>query len=99
MLIHPQIDPIAIHFGPTYGIHWYGLMYLVGFSLFLLLGKKRLLSQNRPGWDGKMLDDLLFYGVLGVVLGARAGEVLFYNPGYYWAHPVKIIAVWEGGMS
>jgi phosphatidylglycerol:prolipoprotein diacylglycerol transferase len=54
---------------------------------------------DRPGWNNKMLDDLLFYGVLGVVLGGRLGEVLFYNPVFYFSHPEKIPAVWEGGMS
>lgn len=98
MFVRPQIDPIAIHIGSG-GVHWYGLMYLLGFAMFLLLGKKRLLALNRPGWDAKMLDDLLFYGVLGVVLGGRLGEVLFYEPGYYFSHPLKIFAVWEGGMS
>ncbi len=74
-------------------------MYLLGFICFILLGRKRLRTQNRPGWDDKFLDDLLFYGVLAVVIGGRLGEVLFYNPGYYFAHPLKIVAVWEGGMS
>ncbi len=74
-------------------------MYLLGFICFILLGRKRLRAQNRPGWDDKFLDDLLFYGVLAVVIGGRLGEVLFYNPGYYFAHPLKIVAVWEGGMS
>lgn len=110
MLTHPQFDPIAIHFGPIdfhlgslhvylEGVHWYGLMYLLGFTLFLLLGRRRLRTLDRPGWDNRMLDDLLFYGVLGVILGARLGDVFFYNPGGYWAHPAKILAVWEGGMS
>ncbi len=98
MLIHPQFDPVAIHLGPI-AVHWYGLMYLLGFMLFLWLGRKRMRALGRPGWDEKMLDDLLFYGVLGVVLGGRMGEVLFYNPGYYFSHPLKIFAVWEGGMS
>ena len=98
MLVHPQFDPVAIHLGP-FGIHWYGLMYLLGFVTFIWLGRKRLRTLNRPGWDEKFLDDLLFYGVLGVVLGGRLGEVLFYNPGYYFSHPLKIFAVWEGGMS
>lgn len=98
MLIHPQFDPVAIHLGPL-AVHWYGLMYLTGFMLFLWLGKRRLRTLNRPGWDDKMLDDLLFYGVLGVVLGGRMGEVLFYEPGFYFSHPLKIFAVWEGGMS
>ena len=98
MLIHPQFDPVAIHLGPL-AVHWYGLMYLTGFLLFLWLGKKRLRLLNRSGWDDKFLDDLLFYGVLGVVLGGRLGEVLFYHPGYYFSHPLEIFAVWQGGMS
>lgn len=98
MLIHPQFDPVAIHLGPL-GIHWYGLMYLLGFGLFIWLGRLRLRTLKRVAWDEKFLDDLLFYGVLGVVLGGRLGEVLFYNPGYYFAHPLQILAVWQGGMS
>lgn len=98
MLVHPQFDPVAIHLG-SFGIHWYGLMYLVGFAAFIWLGRYRLRLLNRPGWDDKFLDDLLFYGVLGVVLGGRLGEVLFYNPGFYFSHPGKMLAVWEGGMS
>lgn len=96
MLIHPQFDPIALHLGPL-AIHWYGLMYLLGFVLFIWLGRKRL--SRLPNADDKFLDDLLFYGVLGVILGGRLGEVLFYKPAYYLAHPAKILAVWEGGMS
>lgn len=98
MLTHPQIDPVAIHLGPL-AVHWYGLMYLLGFTLFLLLGKYRLRKLNRPGWNDMLMDDLLFYGVLGVVLGGRLGEVLFYQPGYYFSHPLEIFAVWKGGMS
>ncbi len=98
MFTHPQFDPVAIHLGPL-GIHWYGLMYLLGFVCFIMLGRSRLRNLQRDGWDDKFLDDLLFYGVLGVVLGGRLGEVLFYNPGYYFSHPLKILAVWEGGMS
>ena len=130
MLVHPQFDPVAIHLGP-FGIHWYGLMYLLGFVVFIWLGRMRLrsalpmpspqssptsgrgsereegqagnpqsgCSQKQLSTPDKFLDDLLFYGVLGVVLGGRLGEVLFYNPGYYLSHPLKILAVWEGGMS
>jgi phosphatidylglycerol:prolipoprotein diacylglycerol transferase len=112
MFTHPQFDPVAIHLGP-FGIHWYGLMYLLAFVCFIWLGRIRLkatgqhplhgsLPQAGEGakpWGEKFLDDLLFYGVLGVVLGGRLGEVLFYNPGYYFSHPLKILAVWEGGMS
>jgi len=98
MLIHPQFDPVAIHLGPL-AVHWYGLMYLLAFMSFLWLGKLRIRTLNRSGWDEKMMDDLLFYGILGVVLGGRLGEVLFYNPGYYASHPLEILAVWQGGMS
>ena len=98
MLTHPQFDPVAIHLGPL-AVHWYGLMYLLGFALFLWLGKRRIRSLGRPNWDDRMLDDLLFYGVLGVVLGGRLGEVLFYHPGYYFKNPTDILAVWQGGMS
>ncbi|WP_035384175.1 prolipoprotein diacylglyceryl transferase [Ferriphaselus sp. R-1] len=98
MLTYPNIDPVAIHLGPL-AVHWYGLMYLTGFACFIWLGRKRLRSLDRPGWDEKFLDDLMFFGVLGVILGGRLGEVLFYNPGYYFSHPAKILAVWEGGMS
>jgi phosphatidylglycerol:prolipoprotein diacylglycerol transferase len=98
MFVHPQFNPVAIYLGPL-AIHWYGLMYLAGFMAFLWLGRKRIgrLNSAQPG--NKLLDDLMFYGVLGVVLGGRLGEVLFYNPGYYLAHPLKTLAVWEGGMS
>jgi phosphatidylglycerol:prolipoprotein diacylglycerol transferase len=98
MLTYPKIDPVALQLGPL-AVHWYGLMYLTGFACFLWLGRKRLRTLNRPGWDEKFLDDLMFFGVLGVILGGRLGEVLFYNPGYYFSHLGKILAVWEGGMS
>lgn len=98
MFIHPQFDPVAIHIGPL-AVHWYGLMYLLAFMLFMWLGKLRIRTLNRSGWDDKMIDDLLFYGILGVVLGGRLGEVLFYNPSYYALHPLEIFAVWQGGMS
>ncbi|MGZ8256620.1 MAG: prolipoprotein diacylglyceryl transferase, partial [Gallionella sp.] len=98
MFTHPQFDPVAIHLG-SFGIHWYGLMYLAGFMTFIWLGRKRIVMLAHPQLTPKLLDDLLFYGVLGVIIGGRLGEVLFYNPGYYFSHPLKIPAVWEGGMS
>jgi phosphatidylglycerol:prolipoprotein diacylglycerol transferase len=98
MLIHPQFDPVAISIGPL-AIRWYGLMYLVGFILFILLGRWRAKRFPERGFTAQSLDDLLFYGVLGVVLGGRLGQVLFYDPGYYFAHPLEIAAVWKGGMS
>ena len=97
MLIHPQFDPVAISLGPM-AIRWYGLMYLVGFVLFIVLGNVRIRKGNTV-FTPKMLDDLLFWGVLGVILGGRLGQVLFYEPGYYLDHPLEIFMVWKGGMS
>ena len=98
MLIHPQFDPVAIQLGPL-AIHWYGLMYLVGFGLFLWLGHVRIKQQPDCSWNGKDLDDFLTWAVLGVIAGGRLGEVLFYQPGYYLQHPAEILMVWKGGMS
>ena len=98
MLVYPHINPIALQVGPL-AIHWYGLMYMAGFLCFIWLGRKRIITLSHPQLTNKLLDDLLFYGVLGVILGGRLGEVLFYNPAYYFANPLKILAVWEGGMS
>jgi phosphatidylglycerol:prolipoprotein diacylglycerol transferase len=100
MLIHPQIDPVAIQIG-SFGIHWYGLMYLMAFAQFIVLGR---LCIKRPyyqalGWTTKDLEDLLFAGVMGVVLGGRIGHVLFYMPEFYFANPLSILKVWQGGMS
>ena len=95
MLIHPQFDPVAIQLGPL-AVRWYGLMYLLGFGLFAWLGRRRAAA---AGLDARAIDDLLFYGVVGVILGGRLGYVLFYKPAYYLAHPLEIIAVWTGGMS
>ncbi len=96
MLIHPDFDPVAIHLGPL-SIRWYGIMYLVGFTLFLFMGRKRI--ADRPDWTIKELDDLLFYGALGVVLGGRLGYVFFYKFSDYLREPLHIFYVWEGGMS
>jgi len=100
MLIHPQFDPAAIRIG-SFAIHWYGLMYLMAFAQFLLLGRLRIRSPQYQslGWTYKDLEDLLFAGVLGVVLGGRLGYTLFYQPGFYLAHPLNILKLWEGGMS
>ena len=98
MLIHPQFDPVAISIGPL-AVRWYGLMYLAGFMAFLWMGKRRAAAQPWHGMNAQDVDDLLFYGVMGVVLGGRLGQVLFYEPGYYLAHPLEILAVWKGGMA
>ncbi|HEU4458063.1 MAG TPA: prolipoprotein diacylglyceryl transferase [Methylibium sp.] len=100
MLIHPQFDPVAIQLGPI-AIHWYGLTYLVAFGLFLWLASLRVAHSpfRENGWTRRDVEDLLFYGVVGVIIGGRIGYVLFYKPGYYAANPLEIIQVWKGGMA
>jgi phosphatidylglycerol:prolipoprotein diacylglycerol transferase len=100
MLIHPNFDPIAIHVGPL-AVRWYGLMYLVGFMLAVVIARLRLRLPHvaEQGWTAKDIDDILFYGVLGTILGGRLGYVLFYKADYYFAHPLDIFKVWQGGMS
>ncbi len=98
MLVHPQFDPIAFQIGPV-AVRWYGLMYLVAFVLFVILGKRRARENLLTGWHPRDVDDMLFYGVFGVILGGRLGYVLFYKPLYYLAHPVEVFEVWQGGMS
>jgi phosphatidylglycerol:prolipoprotein diacylglycerol transferase len=100
MLMHPQFDPVAIALGPLQ-IHWYGLTYLVAFGLFFWLASLRVaLPQfSERGWTRRDVDDLLFWGVVGVVLGGRIGYALFYKPGHYLANPAEILMVWKGGMS
>lgn len=103
MLTHPQIDPVAIQLGPV-AIHWYGLMYLVAFALFVLLARQRLKQpqfrhDSQSIWRPLDVDDVLFLGVLGAIVGGRLGYVLFYKPDYYLAHPLEAFAIWQGGMS
>ena len=98
MLVHPNFDPVAIQVGPL-AIRWYGLMYLVGFALSYGLGRLRIARGRSGRVTVQVLDDLLFYCVLGVILGGRLGYVLFYKPGYYLQHPLEILAVWQGGMA
>lgn len=100
MLVHPQFDPIAISLGPL-AVHWYGLTYLAAFGLFLWLAtlKVRQPQFAAAGWNKRDVDDLLFFGVLGVVLGGRLGYVLFYKPDYYLHNLGEVLAVWKGGMA
>ena len=104
MLTHPQIDPVALQLGPL-AVHWYGLTYLAAFGLFMVLGIRRLRHEpfasitGAGAWSRRDVEDILFLGVMGVVLGGRIGYCLFYKPGYYLSHPLEILAVWQGGMS
>ena len=98
MLVHPQFDPVAVHLGPL-AIRWYGLMYLVGFALVWLVGRYAIKTRPHAAWTAQDLDDALFYGILGTILGGRLGYVLFYKFGEYLVEPWRIFFVWEGGMS
>jgi len=98
MLVHPQIDPIAIAIGPL-AVRWYGLMYLAGFGIAFLLARSRIKRGMSGNISYAVFDDLFFFSVLGVVLGGRLGYVLFYKPGYYFSNPLEILAVWQGGMA
>jgi len=100
MLVHPQFNPVALSLGPVQ-IHWYGLTYLVAFGLFLFLANRRtrLPQFADAGWTRKDVEDLLFFGVVGVVVGGRIGYALFYKPGQYLSNPLEILQVWKGGMS
>lgn len=98
MLIHPQFDPVIVSLGPV-AVRWYGLMYVVAFIAFVMLSKLRVRRGLTRELVESDIDDLLLYGVLGVILGGRLGYVLFYKPDYYLSHPVEILQVWAGGLS
>jgi phosphatidylglycerol---prolipoprotein diacylglyceryl transferase len=97
MLTHPQIDPVIVEIGPL-AIRWYGLMYLLGFLAAWFIIRHLARRRGLPV-SGETLNDLLFYAIIGLLLGARLGYSLFYNASYYFSHPLRILAVWEGGMS
>lgn len=97
MLQYPEIDPVALSVGPV-SIHWYGLMYLVGFVGGWALARWRA-SQPDSGWDPDEIGDLVFYIAIGVVLGGRMGYVLFYNFSAFADDPLMILRLWQGGMS
>ncbi|MCC6302139.1 MAG: prolipoprotein diacylglyceryl transferase [Gammaproteobacteria bacterium] len=96
MLIYPDIDPVAVQLGP-FKVHWYGLMYLIGFAAAWWLGRRRL--RLFPGLSPQDLSDLIFYAALGVILGGRLGYILFYDFSAYLAEPLNILKIWQGGMS
>ena len=93
-----QIDPIAFGLGPLQ-VHWYGIMYLLGFGVAWWLGTRRVRQGRLPGVGEQAFGDLLFYGMLGVVLGGRLGYVLFYSFGAVLQDPLMLLRIWEGGMS
>ncbi|MGB1090531.1 MAG: prolipoprotein diacylglyceryl transferase [Oceanobacter sp.] len=97
MLTYPDIDPVALAIGPI-KIHWYGLMYLLAFASAYALATYRA-SKPNSGWNSQQVSDLIFYGALGVIIGGRAGYVLFYNFPQFLEDPAWLFRVWEGGMS
>lgn len=97
MLKHPGFDPVAVHLGPV-KIHWYGLMYLLGFwaGWWLSVRRGRLAHLN---FSPAQISDLLFYIVLGVILGGRVGYILFYDFPQFVDDPLRLFRIWQGGMS
>lgn len=103
MLTYPEINPIVFQIGPFFGVgplavHWYGVMYLIGFLGYWGLGRYRARkahSQLTP----IQVEEFIFYGMLGTILGGRIGYVLFYNFSDFLSHPLSIFAIWNGGMS
>lgn len=96
-MTYPQIDPVIVSFGDI-AIHWYGVMYLIGFAGAWALGVWRARSPDND-WNADQVGDLVFYGALGVILGGRFGYVIFYNFGQFLDDPLWLLRVWEGGMS
>ncbi|WP_447971883.1 prolipoprotein diacylglyceryl transferase [Nitrospira sp. M1] len=94
---YPEIDPVFFRLGPL-AFRWYGLMYLLGLGAAYFLIKSRAASKNLA-LSPEQLSDLIVYAAFGVFLGGRLGYILFYNPAFYLENPLKIFAVWEGGMS
>ncbi len=104
MLPFPDIDPVAVQLGPL-KIHWYAITYLIGFALGYVLMRRRLRHEpfrsiRTPApYEPEFVEDVLTVVILGVLLGGRLGYCFFYKPAYYFANPVEIIRVWDGGMS
>ena len=97
MILHPDFNPVALSLGPLQ-VRWYGLMYLLGFAVGWMLARARA-ARPGSGWTPAMVDDFITWCVLGLVLGARLGYVLFYDLGAYIREPLGIFQVWQGGMS
>jgi len=96
-MYYHDLNPVAFQLGPL-KVHWYGLMYLVAFSIGWWLGRVRA-AKPGSGWKPEQMGDLLFYYALGAVLGGRLGYTLFYNLPAFLDNPLLILQVWKGGMS
>ena len=98
MFIYHKIDPIAFHLGPV-PVHWYGIMYLVGFAAVWLLARCRIKQPQWSDWKITQVSDIVFYGALGAILGGRIGYTWVYNMAGFLQHPLVIVKIWQGGMS
>jgi phosphatidylglycerol:prolipoprotein diacylglycerol transferase len=96
-MLYPELDPIALDLGPL-KVRWYGVMYLVGFAAAWWLGRRRA-ARPGSGWKPQDIDDLIFYCAIGVVAGGRLGYILFYGFQDWLADPLRLLRIWEGGMS
>jgi phosphatidylglycerol:prolipoprotein diacylglycerol transferase len=96
-MIFPDIDPVAVQLGPL-AVRWYGLTYLAAFAMAWWLGRRRAAQPGSPVSPAQF-DDLLFYGALGVILGGRIGYTLFYGFDNWLDDPLRLLRIWEGGMS
>lgn len=97
MMPYPHIDPVIFRIGPL-AVRWYGLMYILGFAASYLLTKYQL-KRRKLRIDKAQIDDLYFYLILGLIVGARLGYVLFYNLPFYLRNPLEAFVLWHGGMS
>lgn len=97
MIQYPAIDPILVAVGPL-AIRWYGLTYVIAFAVAWWLGRRRAALPGST-WKPADVDDVIFYGALGVILGGRLGWVLFYGFERLLEDPLMVLRIWEGGMS
>lgn len=97
-LSYPNIDPVLIEIGPL-AVRWYALAYIAGVVLGYFYIKKLNAKNTAPLMTPKQLEDLMFWAIVGIMLGGRLGYAFFYNTQYYLSHPLEILAIWQGGMS
>ena len=98
MIAYPDIEPIIFSIGPV-AIRWYGLMYVIGFLAAWWLARKRTMADHSPIRNAQQADDLIFYAMLGVIVGGRVGHALFYSDTSFADDPLYLFKIWEGGMS